>query len=228
MHRVRGMLLVLTMLGVLAGGASSAAAAKPKPTLAKLQLAAGDLARETANRDRPGSKRALAEFKDVYGGSQGRLLRSKAPTQAKAVKRELAETGRFVTAGKLTKAGQAAGALLKAVNAAALIVRPNGSAKGVVGLLTSLKSAARDIDQEAEFKDRTGSQRAVQSFEKVFQSSREQLQAKVPATVTKVTDRLKPVQGHLRTHDYKALRRDARSLLSALDAGIKTAKKHAA
>jgi hypothetical protein len=152
---------------------------KETAALAGLQQAASDVVRETSYKDKPGSKRAYGVFGEFFKTARG-PIGAKSKELEDRIQEVSVELGDTLRKGDLGKAGREAKELQEAVNEAVSQVtgKEAGTKQGLVAVLEQMKAAARDLNEEARNRDKKGTRRAFQAFEKLYKSTREQIESK--------------------------------------------------
>jgi hypothetical protein len=152
---------------------------KETAALAGIQQAASDAVRETSYKDKAGSKRAYGVFGEFFKTARG-PIHAKSPDLEDRIQEASVELGDTLRKGDLGKAAREAKALQKAVNDAVTAVtgKKAGTKQGLVAVLEQMKAAARDLDEEAKNRDKKGTRRALQAFQKLYVSTRDQIEAK--------------------------------------------------
>lgn len=152
---------------------------KETAALAGLQRAASDVVRETSYKDKAGSKRAYGVFGEFFKTARG-PIGAKSKELEDRIQEVSVELGNTLRKGKLGEAGREAKKLQEAVNEAVTEVtgKEAGTKQGLLAVLEQMKAAARDLNEEARNRDKKGTRRAFETFEKLYTSTRDQIEAK--------------------------------------------------
>ena len=203
--------LALVAVALLAGGCGDddgsgdkKLSGKETAALAGIQQAASDVVRETSYRDKAGSKRAYGVFGEFFKTARV-PIGSKSKKLEDGIQAISVELGNTLRKGKLEKAGREAKELQEAVNEAVAQVTGNevGTKQGLVAVLEQMKAAARDLDEEAKNRDKKGTRRAFETLEKLFTSSREQIEAKDVHAAEAIATGIEKVRKALKGKDDK-------------------------
>ncbi|HUS15000.1 MAG TPA: hypothetical protein VM536_08300 [Chloroflexia bacterium] len=117
----------VTMMGSTAAPTPSGVSMS---AMQKLDAAAGDLKRETANNDKPGSDAAYTAYHDLFAANEDAIKAKSAETQAK-LEDLMHEVRDALAANDMTKAAAAASKLEEAVGTAVTMMGSAGSTPGV-------------------------------------------------------------------------------------------------
>ncbi|PZR99607.1 MAG: hypothetical protein DLM69_07200 [Candidatus Chloroheliales bacterium] len=158
-----------------------------KTVMKNLQSAAADLVRETSFEDKAGETAAFKAFSDLFMANEA-AIRAKSATAASNIDAAMTALGSALQAGDAEKAKTEATNLLKAVNDAAEPVTgvKSGTLGGIELLMQQLQASVRDLEAEITNKDTANIQRAYQALDKIYQSSKSQIQDKSPQAATTI------------------------------------------
>jgi hypothetical protein len=104
-----------TAKSTVTGGATSAPATSMATAMQQLQAAAGDLVRETTNKDAAGAQAAYTDFHTQFAAHEADLT-AKAPNETAELEAAQTEVQEALQAGDWAKASKAAGEIQKSVN----------------------------------------------------------------------------------------------------------------
>lgn len=196
------------------------AASKVPAAIEKLETAAEDLVRETSFKDKTGSRRAFTALKSAFKKAE-KLLETKAREEAEEIDPRLDKVDKALKSGDFREANDLAKEIRSAVEDAVRKFRGGGSTKGLDLVMEKLKEAARDLDQEASFKDTAGTKRALSDFQKLFNANKRRIEAKSPAAEELIGRALARVSEEVRNQDTDRIRPATRALVAAVTKAAK-------
>jgi hypothetical protein len=192
------------------------AASKVPAAIGKLEAAAEDLVRETSFKDKAGSRRAFIALKSAFKKAE-RLLETKAREEAEEIDPRLDKVDKALKAGDFREANDLAKEIRSAVEDAVRKFRGGGSTtKGLDLVMEKLKEAARDLDQEASFKDSAGTKRALAAFQKLFNANKRRIEAKSATAEELIGRALERVSEEVGNQDTDKIRPATRALVAAV------------
>lgn len=216
-------LMLLVMIGLVAFGPVSHSSAQSasgdlKSIVQNLQLDASDMVREIANEDQDGIQRAYGAFTKLFTANRD-AIKAKSAEAEMRISDAYNAVSDALNAGDLGKAKDASTALLKALNDAAepLTGVKSGSVEGLLLVMQQMKAAARDLEQEASFKDIKGLQASYDAFDKLFKASESQINDKSPQAAMLIEDASNMVRDSITGGDTAKVSAAADNLQKAVD-----------
>jgi hypothetical protein len=190
----------------------------------KLRSSVNDLVRETANRDKDGSARALAELKTTFTASKAKL-KVKAPDETAALTMWIAKASAALKAGNLAGAHTYAVNMTKELSDAADKITGGGvvPGPGIVGTFAQLKQDAHDLSQEVGFHDTPGTKRALATFTTDFNAHRAQIAAQSAKAASLISNALADLTTEVRNNDKAGIARATTALVAAVNQAAKLA-----
>ncbi|HEX9990104.1 MAG TPA: hypothetical protein VGE45_16725 [Chloroflexia bacterium] len=219
----------------LAGRGGSGAAMSLNDAITKLQAEAGDLVRETTNKDKEGSQRAYDEFHETFAANEEAIKAKNAEAQ-EHIEEAMHEVRDGIQAGDFTKASAASNELVSEVNDAARELgvssapasntgsagnAGNAGNSNMLSVLQKLAADAGNIEHEANNGDKDGTQRAYDTFHDLFASNEAAIKAANPEAQEHLETAMHEVRDNLAAGDLKKVATASAELVTEANDAIR-------